>query len=118
MSDPYLDDLEFANKANIAAARKFKAERDALVILLEWIMNCIVCGGDHAPRAESCDSGGMNLLAAKLGARRWNALTAHISRINNKVGPMVPWMLDCQREVCAAPECDCPALTLHEGRKP
>src|ERR1700682_1223083 len=38
MSDPYLDDLEFANKANIEVARKFKAERDALEKEREYLM--------------------------------------------------------------------------------
>jgi hypothetical protein len=32
-----MDDLEFANKANIDAARRFKAERDVLVKALELI---------------------------------------------------------------------------------
>lgn len=73
-------------------------------------MNCIICGGAHMPRAENCDSDGMDSQAARLGARRWNALTAHVSRVNNKTepGPMVPWELKCQRGICAAPECDCP----------
>ena len=25
-------------------------------------------------------------------------------------GPMVPWELKCQKEVCTAPECYCPAV--------
>jgi hypothetical protein len=25
--------------------------------------------------------------------------------------PMVPWELDCQRAVCTAPECECPAAS-------
>lgn len=37
MSDHYLVDLEFANMANIKAARKFKAERDDLMTALEAI---------------------------------------------------------------------------------
>ena len=32
-----MDDLEFANNANIKAARRFKAERDALVKALQFI---------------------------------------------------------------------------------
>jgi hypothetical protein len=32
-----LDDMEFANKANIEAARKFKGERDALMMTLRRI---------------------------------------------------------------------------------
>lgn len=26
-------------------------------------------------------------------------------------GPMVPWELDCQRKICAAPVCECPVVT-------
>lgn len=45
---------------------------------------CIVCGGDHQPTSDTCDSDGMDREIKRLGARRWNQLTAHISRVNNK----------------------------------
>lgn len=47
-------------------------------------MRCIVCGGDHEPSPSICDSDGMDREAFKLGAKRWNALTAHVMRANRK----------------------------------
>lgn len=47
-------------------------------------MRCIVCGGDHQPSAAICDPDGMDREAARLGVERWNALTAHVSRIINR----------------------------------
>ncbi len=47
-------------------------------------MRCIVCGGDHEPRVNACDPEGMDREAARLGAKRWNALTAHVSRVINR----------------------------------
>lgn len=49
-------------------------------------MRCIVCGGDHQPSAAACDPDGMDREIARLGAKRWNALTAHVSRTNNQRG--------------------------------
>jgi hypothetical protein len=50
---------------------------------------------------------------SRLGAKRWNAITTHVSRVNNaQPGPMVPWELKCQKEVCTAPECDCHAVSI------
>jgi hypothetical protein len=47
-------------------------------------MRCIVCGGDHQPRSDLCDSDGMDREIARLGGKRWNALTAHVMRVNNR----------------------------------
>ena len=81
-------------------------------------MRCIVCGEDHQPSASVCDPDGMDREAAKLGAKRWNYLTAHVSRtLNQRNNPIVPWELDCQRHICAAPECECPALSSQEQGK-
>jgi hypothetical protein len=68
-------------------------------------MICIVCGGNHKPSAAICDSEAANTM----GARQWNTLTAHVSRINN-AGPMVPWELKCEQTPCTAPECICPPV--------
>lgn len=48
------------------------------------MMKCIVCGGNHQPRADICDSDGMDREIARLGAERWNAITAHVSRVINR----------------------------------
>ena len=45
---------------------------------------CMVCGGDHVPSPSICDSDGMDRQIARLGGKRWNALTAHISRTKNR----------------------------------
>jgi hypothetical protein len=50
----------------------------------EGKMRCIVCGGDHQPSPSVCDSEGMDREAAKIGAKRWNALTAHVAWSNRK----------------------------------
>lgn len=47
-------------------------------------MRCVLCGGDHQPSAAVCDQAGMDRQAARLGTKRWNALTAHVSRIINQ----------------------------------
>jgi hypothetical protein len=47
-------------------------------------MRCIVCGGDHQPCASVCDPDGMDREVARLGAKRWNELTAHVSRVLNR----------------------------------
>jgi hypothetical protein len=47
-------------------------------------MRCIVCGGDHQPSSDVCDPEGMDREIARLGAKRWNALTAHVSRTLNR----------------------------------
>jgi hypothetical protein len=47
-------------------------------------MRCIVCGGDHQPSPSVCDSDGMDREIARLGYKRWNALTAHVARVNNR----------------------------------
>jgi len=44
-------------------------------------MRCLVCGGNHLPSASVCDPDGMDREATRLGAKRWNALTAHVSRV-------------------------------------
>ena len=47
-------------------------------------MRCIVCGGDHQPRADVCDPAGMDREAARMGAKRWNAITAQVMRLSLK----------------------------------
>lgn len=60
-------------------------------------MRCIVCGGDHQPRADLCDDAGMDREAAKLGARRWNQLTAHVARVNNRRETCICGVPGCRR---------------------
>lgn len=48
------------------------------------MMRCIVCGGDHEPSSDSCDSAGMDKEIARLGSHRWNRLTGHVMRQLNK----------------------------------
>ena len=62
-------------------------------------MNCIVCGGDHMPSPSTCDVDGMDRQIAKLGAKRWNALTAHVAKVNNRAA-------------------GAPAPIPHDGEKP
>ena len=47
-------------------------------------MRCIVCGGDHEPSASICDADGMDREAARMGARKWNAITAQVMRRNQE----------------------------------
>jgi hypothetical protein len=47
-------------------------------------MRCIVCGGDHVPKAGICDSEGMDREAARMGSRKWNAITGQVMREANK----------------------------------
>jgi hypothetical protein len=41
-------------------------------------MRCIVCGGDHQPAPLVCDPAGMDREIKRMGARRWNRITARV----------------------------------------
>lgn len=41
---------------------------------------CVVCGGDHEPSFETCDDAGMDKRIKQIGTRRWNQITAQVSR--------------------------------------
>jgi hypothetical protein len=43
-------------------------------------LQCIICGGDHEPHPMMCDDAGMDEQIVRLGARRWNRLTAQVHR--------------------------------------
>ncbi len=43
-------------------------------------MRCIVCGGDHQPSATVCDLDGMDREIARMGAKKWNAITSQVMR--------------------------------------
>lgn len=47
----------------------------------QGVLRCIVCGGEHQPTgAFSCDADGMDREIDRIGARRWNQITAQVMR--------------------------------------
>lgn len=50
-------------------------------------VRCIVCGGGHEPRLDICDPNGMDKEIERIGARRWNAITANVSKLHNHYPP-------------------------------
>lgn len=69
------------------------------------LLGCRRCGGwGHTPGGQTkCTlCGGTGADPVQDGA---------VSSTPRQTGPLVPWELDCQREVCAAPECECPPMS-------
>lgn len=44
---------------------------------------CVVCGGSHSPSSTLCDQHMMDKQISKMGARKWNTLTAFIMKEMN-----------------------------------
>jgi hypothetical protein len=79
-------------------------------------VRCIVCGGGHEPHPILCDEAGMDEQARKMGARRWNRITAQIN--NAILGPILKPLLGGSAEQATRENLAGPAPQSRLGETP